>query len=147
MLIRWIFVFLLLLFMTSCGPSPGTFQDVYTNTFKKSCMECHVPTGSATVDYHAKLDFSTSDLAYQTLTTSTVSGITSSTICAGVKIVAANDPTNSYLMGVLFRDYYKTDFGGKSGCTPNNVHLESINVTDTEKSSIQTWINAGALNN
>jgi hypothetical protein len=115
-------------------------------TLKTACIECHVPTGAATVNNGVQLDFSTQALAYQTLTAKKVTGSTSSGICPNVSIVTAGDPTKSYLAAVLFAKYNATNFAGVSGCSPYSVHLQDQNISDAEQTSIINWITNGAKN-
>ncbi len=148
----WVPVFVALMLMLSrcgqkdSGPASGTFSHVYTVTLKTACIECHVPTGAATVSNGVTLDFSTQAKAYSTLTGSVVTGQTSSGICANVKIVTASDLAKSYLAAVLFSDYNISNFAGKTGCSPDTTHLSRENLSAAEKTSITTWITNGAKN-
>jgi hypothetical protein len=126
---------------------PGTFSDVYTNTLSQACVQCHVPGTATSQVSKVKLNFTTQQTAYQTLVASTVSGVTSSGICAGVKIVVPRNPDNSYLSAVLFSDYDKTDFAGVPGCVPYSLHQQDQNLSAEEKNSVLLWIQNGALNN
>lgn len=144
---------LLLLYFNGCGQTPtttpasGTFSAVYVDTLSKACIECHVPSGAATAQDGVQLDFSSPTQAYNSLLNSTVHGSRSVGTCGSVKIVTVSNATTSYLAGVLFSDYYKSNFGGVSGCTPYAVHLQDQSLSADEKASIISWIKGGALNN
>lgn len=145
----------LVLILARCGsqltdtpaPASGTFGSVYNSLKSNNCTECHTPKGSATIDNHVALDFSTQALAYQTLTASTVSGTTSAGDCGGIKIVSPGNPSKSYLAAVLFKDYNTSGFADVTQCVPYNAHLTSFNLSSSEKTSIINWIQNGALNN
>jgi hypothetical protein len=150
--IRSLFYFGVVLALAKCGnsgssgPASGTFTNVYVNTLNTACIQCHVPGGSAFAA-GATIDFTTQTTAYQTLTTSFVSATDVKATCGAVKIVAANDPADSYLAGVLFKTYYKSSNFGVPGCSPYNAHLSDQNLSSAEQTSIITWIQTGAPNN
>ena len=137
--------------LANCGKetapttTTGTFGGIYTNTFSKACVECHVPTGPATVSNGAQFDVTTQATAYATLHGATVAGLTTKGICPSVNLVVASSAATSYLVGTLFSDYAKSGFGGVTGCTPYNGH--SVSLSTSEKDAIISWIQAGALNN
>lgn len=128
-------------------PASGTFSYVYQKTLSTACIECHVPSGAATQLYGVQLDFTLQATAYQTLTSSMVSGQSSVGACSSVRIVASGSPQTSFLAGVLFTDYFTTNFAGVAGCTPYSAHLNDQNLSDAEKASIISWIQNGAPNN
>lgn len=144
-----------LLVLSSCGPQPetsttpasGTFGSVYASFRSNNCIDCHSPGGAAYANNGVQLDFSTQANAYTTLIAKNVTGATSASICAGVKIVASANPSNSYLEAVLNQSYYRTNFAGVSGCTPYNVHLQDTHLTTSELTSLTSWIQSGAANN
>lgn len=150
---KWIFSFLavvLLFVVARCGqkdPEPGTFGAVYKSLKTSNCNTCHVPTGAATKDSETTIDFTSQETAYATLSpgTATVKGKTSKTICANVKLVATT-AASSYLAAVLFSDYNKSNFGGKTGCSPITDHFSYQNLSSSEKDSIVNWITNGAKN-
>lgn len=149
-----ILVIVAALTLTRCGTqdpttslTPGTFASVYSILKSHNCTECHIPTGAATIDSGVKLDFTSQTSAFTTLTTSTVSGSSGINSCTGVKIVVPNSPSTSYLAAVLFSKYSISDFGGKSGCIPDNSHLTQNNLSTADQSSIIDWIQNGAKNN
>lgn len=122
--------------------TPGTFTHVYQATLSTACVQCHVP-GSDGGDH---LDFSDKGSAYRTLLGGAVSGHSSATICGGLKLIEPGVPRDSYLAAVLFAEYNAIGFGGVPECKPYSVHLEDQNLSDTEKSSILSWIRNGARN-
>ena len=129
------------------GPTPGTFTAVYTNTLKSACIECHVPTGSATRDNKCTIDFTSQTTAFNTLTTGLVVGTVSKGTCGTMSLVTALNPSKSYLTGVLFSDYVSQNFGGVTGCTPYPLSVHNQNLSADEKSSMLKWITDGAKNN
>jgi hypothetical protein len=142
----------LLLVLCRCGQAPqetytsGTFAHVYNVTLKTACIQCHVPGGSATTA-GVTLDFSTQTTAYQSLTTSVVSGGSTKNTCPNISIVLSKDANKSYLAGVLFDSYHTSNFAGVTGCTPYSAHLTDQSLSSDEQTSIVNWINNGALNN
>ena len=150
---------LLSVMLTRCGenrwaPAPpiGSFEDVYEKIKKGNCTECHVPTASAYKDDGVLLDFSTIDKAYASMTVNpknaklpaVVTGKSSKTICADVRIVTPKAVNKSYFAAVLYDTVHKDDFAGKKGCTPYATHLTDTNMAGAEK-SIKKWIEDGAL--
>ncbi len=151
---KLLFVFVLGLipfFLSNCGDkaadTSANFSTIYTSMLKTACAQCHVPGTPAYNTNGVHLDFTTSATAYSTLLANYVAGTSSTGTCSGIKIVAANAPTQSYLAGVLFQDYHVNNFAGKSGCTTYATHLSDQNITPAEEASILAWINAGAPNN
>jgi hypothetical protein len=125
----------------------GSFSGVYQVLSSNNCVSCHSPGGAAHDISGVELDLSSQASAYQALTSASVSGVSSSGICAGVRIVAPGNPASSYLLGVLFSSYNTSDFGGVSGCQPYSGHLQDTNLTQAEQASLTTWIQNGAPNN
>jgi hypothetical protein len=132
--------------VTSDSSSSGTFSNIYKNTFKKACIECHVPSGAATIDNRVKLDFTTQDLAYSTLISSKVSGMIGSGTCGSANLIVAGDAKQSYLLAVLDAKYNSVNFAGITDCSPYSVHLQDQSLSESELSSIATWITNGAKN-
>jgi hypothetical protein len=121
----------------------GTFSHVYSNVLS-DCLQCH--DGSNAADYGA-LDFSSKAKAYESLQ-GTVSGPLASGTCAGVELITASAPADSYFAAVLLSEFATTSgIAGDSDCVPYANHLEDQNLTTAEKTSIKDWITAGALNN
>lgn len=141
------------LLLPGCGKkdeesyTPGTFTAVYNQTLKTACIECHVPSGAATVDSHVDLDFSSASAAYTSLTTQYATGDSTPASCTTVKVVDPGYPQNSYLAGVLLSSYNTNDFAGKTGCQPYTAHLIDQHLSADEQSSLISWIQGGALNN
>jgi hypothetical protein len=122
----------------------GTFSDVYAKTLKKDCLQCH--DGADTAQF-GNLDFSTQANAYESLTTGTVSGPSSSNICTGVKLVDAGSPASSYLLATLFTEYTAaSNYGGVAACIPYNAHALLDALSPSKKASMVAWITAGAPN-
>ncbi len=117
--------------------------------FPAVSAECHIPTGAATVNSGVRVDFTSQVTAYTTLTgTSSVQGAVSKGNCSTVKLGVASSPSTSYLTGALFSDYTKNNFAGVTGCTPYySAHVSSFNISDSQESSITSWMKSGALNN
>jgi hypothetical protein len=135
--------------VSTSGPQAlddGTFTNVYQNTLKTACIQCHVPGGAPTND-GVKLDFTDQNTAYQTLMGSNVSGQISVGSCGGIKIVNPGNPASSYLAGVLFSEYNTDNFAGVSTCKPYTAHLTDQNLSADEKTAIISWIQSGAPNN
>jgi|GEM_PF-2960375 len=121
----------------------GTFSHVYSNVLS-DCLQCHVGSNSAE---YGTLDFSTKTKAYESLQ-GTVSGPLAVGNCAGVKLITANTPADSYFAAVLLSEYATTSgIAGDTDCVPYATHLEDQNLSAAEKTSIKDWITAGALNN
>lgn len=125
----------------------GTFTDIYKSLLSTSCSGCHNPEGDVYKTSHVHLDFSTQATAYSTLTTLLVTGDTSKGICGNVKIVDPGSVSTSYLAGVLFSEYNVYNFDNYPNCKPYSAHLLDQHPSDSEKTSIISWINAGAPNN
>lgn len=146
-----------LLFQVGCAPAKSdegdpavtdsTFTGIYNASFSVTCVNCHSPGASAYVD-GVNIDFSTKSNARSDLQSRTVASPASPNSCPQVRIVVANDVANSYLMGVLFSQYNKNNFGGVNGCQPPyNSHLNHVNLSAQERVNIAAWISAGAPNN
>ena len=135
---------------SSTTAASGTFTNVYTTVLSTACIECHKPTGAATLQDNVKIDFSTQALAYSTLVTGspTVHGASSVGTCANAKLVTPSTVATSYLAGTLFSTYDVNNFAQISGCTPYAGHLAmTLGITTDQQTSITTWIQNGAQNN
>lgn len=133
-----------LLLMSGCGKqiesTSNSFQQVYDASFSTTCMNCHTPGGSS----GTTVDFTNADTAYNSLVSQNVQSPSNPSTCGGVKRVAPGDATNSYLMGVLFAQDNRNNFGGSTNCQPPTSHLSQVSLSDSERSNIQSWINSGA---
>ena len=133
----------LTLFLAGCAQqtdsNANSFTQVYNASFAVSCQQCHAPGGS-----HPFVDFSSADAAYSSLVGQNVSSPSNPSVCGGVKRVAPGDATNSYLLAVLFAQDNRANFGGSTNCQAPPSHHSVVNLTDAERSSIVSWINAGA---
>lgn len=159
---RWLWFALLVgttFLLTRCGDKssnrsrsfifkdPGTFTDIYTNTISTGCVQCHQPGGTATADNNVQLDFTSQASAFSGLTSENVNGSISAPKCPSVPLVVSADPTDSYLMGTLFPDYYKdSNFDNSANCAPYQ-HGGQVNLSADEKNSILLWIQNGIPNN
>jgi hypothetical protein len=133
-----------MVFLVSCSKPDDSsqFTAVYQTLNSNNCIGCHSSTGAATAA-GVQLDFSSQALAYATLTTKTVTGTSSSGICAGVPIIVAGNASSSYLVAVLIASAAHTNFY-KSGCTPYNGHLSDTNISPADQQAIMNWIQNGA---
>lgn len=127
--------------------SGGTFTVVYKRTLAVACVECHNPSGMATVNYNVQLNFADRAAAYTTLLASTVNGVTSTGICGPVRIVNPGNPKLSYLLGTLIQNYGVPDFGGVPNCVPYSGHFQMLNLSAEQKANLVSWIQGGALDN
>lgn len=127
----------------STSSNATTFTEIYNASFSTSCLTCHC--GSCSADnLGVTLDFSNADTAYNQLVNTGVQMPSSpSSSCRNLKRVTANSPSTSYLMAILFSSYRTTGFGGQSDCVPYPLQHDNL-VSESEKSSIESWINAGA---
>lgn len=124
--------------------SEGPFTKIYNNTLSRKCVDCHNPSGQATLNYNVQLNFTLNSAAYQTLLAGGVQGATSTGTCGSVRIVAAGSPSTSYLLSQVVPSYYSTNFGGVSGCTPYSGH--QVNLSQSEQDELVSWIQNGAQN-
>lgn len=163
--ILWSSLVVTTIFVVACGQIPGSnqagqttdpaaksFGSVYaviTNTAR--CKDCHTPPDGSGVTAGAKIDFSTKEKAYTSLTTLSLSGGTSGTACTLVAIVDSTGVvTKSGLAAVLFSEYNSTttvSFGGRSACKPYTGHHSDLALSATDKTNIIGWIEAKAPNN
>jgi hypothetical protein len=134
------------MFLSRCGKQSGTFSDVYTNVIQSAnCSQCHVTGGSS--QNTAQQDYSSQSAAYTSLTTKTVTGTGSGTAgCSGRSIVSAGAPASSYVAQLLVSSYNTAS----GGCTPLNTHLSGglgvVNLSESQRTSLVTWIQNGAKN-
>lgn len=143
--------------LAGCGSSPSPtasttteFSKVWTIVQAKNCNTCHNASNSASAtNGFGVINFASQATAYATLTGgSTVKGVSASGNCGSVKLVAAANPTTSYLAGILFSDYNISNFGGVTGCTTAyNSHYSNATFSDADKATIIAWIKDGASNN
>ncbi|MBF0362827.1 MAG: hypothetical protein HQK49_17545 [Oligoflexia bacterium] len=124
-------------------PPESRFTTLYNGTFKPNCLSCHAPGNDVYDNSGVKLDFTTKELAYSTLTTKN-SASPSNQYCRDIPYASARDVNNSYLLAVLISTYNTTNYASKVNCVPYNVHLLDQNLSQTEKDSIVAWINEGA---
>lgn len=131
---------------STTGTVTGTWSSLYANVFSDSttCKDCHRGAGSSSGI--TNLDFSSSSTSYNQLVNVIVSNPSSPASCNTIRRVDPNQPTKSFLMGLLFSDYNTNNFGGQSGCQPATTHYSVHNVilSSTVKQAIIDWINAGA---
>lgn len=125
----------------------SNFSSVYASTLSTACVECHNPSGMATVNYNVQLNFMNKTAAFTSLTESSVNGATSAGTCGPVKIVVPGQPANSYLIGTLIQRYANGNFGGVGGCTPYAGHYSIINLTSSQQTGLVGWVQDGALDN
>jgi hypothetical protein len=137
--------------LTHCGSQKntstgsGTFTAIYNETLSQSCVECHKPSGSATIANHTTLDFSNGQTAaYNSLIGKTVQGLVSTGTCGTVSLVNTGVPAYSYLLGTLIPSYSNSNFGGAGGCTPYSGHAP---LSQQQQDDFIAWINGGAQNN
>lgn len=123
------------------------FASVYGAVLSTACVECHNPSGMATVNYNVQLNFMNKAAAYTSLMESSVNGATSTGTCGPVRIVVPGQPQNSYLIGTLIQRYASGNFGGVAGCTPYAGHYTIINLTSTQQTGLIGWVQDGAQNN
>lgn len=123
-----------------------TLTDLYSKVFSQSCISCHVPGQSAYDLNGVTIDFTSKDLAYQTLVSKTVSGTSSTGTCGSAYEVVPGSETQSYLVAVLISSYSTDNFAGISGCTPYAGHHENSYLTDEAKSALVQWVQNGANN-
>lgn len=136
-----------LFLITGCSETKKTddsLQPTFTSIYSKlfiSCKNCHAGVGSSSaVD---DLDFSTLNQAYSDLF-NLVKNPSNPSQCAGLYRVVRNDPSKSFLLGLILNTYNVNDFGGVVGCKPSVDHLSSLNYTEAEKSTLIQWIQQGA---
>ncbi len=125
----------------------STFSWIYARILSTACVECHNPSGMATVNYHVQLNFADRSAAYTTLLVSTVNGVTSTGTCAPLRVVVPGSPKISYLLGTLIQSYSSGNFGGVDNCTPYAGHYSTIHLSNEQKSALVGWIQSGALDN
>lgn len=126
--------------------SSTKFSSIYGTTLSAACVECHNPSGMATVNYNVQLNFMNQAAAYTSLMESSVNGATSAGTCGPVKIVVPGQPQNSYLIGTLIPRYANGNFGGVGGCTPYAGHYTIINLSSSQQAGLIGWVQDGAQN-
>lgn len=114
-------------------PASVTFTKVYTDIISPICVQCHNPNGIGVSMGH--LDMSTQAKAYMDLVGVSAMGIA----CGGMgtRVVAGNAG-----MSIMFE---KVDPGTPAPCG-SKMPLGLTPLTTAQADEIQSWINAGALN-
>jgi hypothetical protein len=125
----------------------STFSWIYARILSSACVECHNPSGMATVNYHVQLNFADRSAAYATLLVGTVNGVTSTGTCAPLRIVKPGSPRVSYLLGTLIQSYSSPNFGGIENCTPYAGHFSISHLSSEQKAALIGWVQSGALDN
>jgi hypothetical protein len=112
----------------------STFTQVYTDIISPICVTCHNPQGSGGT--MGKLDMSSQSTAISNLVGVAAMG----TGCGGMgtRVVAGSASTS-----ILFE---KVDPGQPAPCGAK-MPLDGTPLTTAQADEIQSWINAGALNN
>ncbi len=116
------------------GPAASTFTQVYSDIISPICVTCHNPQGIGVSMGH--LDMSTKALAFSDLVGVEAMG----TQCGGMgtRVVAGSAGTS-----ILFE---KVDPGTPAPCG-SKMPLGLTPLTTAQADEIQSWINAGAMNN
>jgi hypothetical protein len=112
----------------------STFTQVYGNIISPICVQCHNPQGIGVTI--GKLDMSTKAAAFTDLVGVSAMGM----LCGGMgtRVIAGN-AANS----ILFK---KVDPNQGSPCG-SKMPLGLTPLTTAQANEIETWINAGAMNN
>ena len=112
----------------------STFTQVYTDIISPICVQCHNPQGIGVT--MGKLDMSTKAAAFTDLVGVAAMG----TGCGGMgtRVVAGNAADS-----ILFK---KIDPNQGSPCG-SKMPLGLTPLTDAQANEIESWINAGAMNN
>jgi hypothetical protein len=112
----------------------ATFTQVYGNIISPICVQCHNPQGIGVMI--GKLDMSTKATAFTDLVGVSAMGM----LCGGMgtRVIAGN-AANS----ILFK---KVDPNQGSPCG-SKMPLGLPPLTTAQANEIETWINAGAMNN
>jgi hypothetical protein len=112
----------------------STFTQVYTDIISPICVQCHNPQGIGVT--MGKLDMSTKAAAFTDLVGVAAMG----TGCGGMgtRVVAGNAADS-----ILFK---KIDPNQGSPCG-SKMPLGLTPLTDAQATEIESWINAGAMNN
>lgn len=124
-----------------------TFHSVYVSVLAPLCVDCHNPSGMATVSYNVQLNFSNKIAAYTSLIESQVNGANSAGTCGQVRIIEARDPEKSYLIGTLNKSYASGDFAGVANCRPYAGHYSIIHLSSWQQQELISWIQYGAFDN
>jgi hypothetical protein len=116
------------------GPAASTFTQVYTDIISPICVQCHNPQGIGVSMGH--LDMSTQSAAFSDLVGVAAMG----TGCSGMgtRVVAGNAADS-----ILFK---KVDPAQPAPCGAK-MPLGLTPLTTAQADEIQSWINAGAMNN
>jgi hypothetical protein len=116
------------------GPAASTFTQVYTDIISPICVQCHNPQGIGVSSGH--LDMSTKSAAFSNLVGVAAMG----TGCSGMgtRVVAGNAGDS-----ILFK---KVDPAQPAPCGAK-MPLGLTPLTTAQADEIQSWINAGAMNN
>lgn len=154
-ILKNIFILFTLLILVRCGEKTETtstetapnFSSIYTNVLSKNCVQCHEPSGSATINNGTRIDFTNKAIAYQTLTSYTSSGYSAnlSNQCTSVYLVVPGAPTNSYLLATLSESYHRANFM-VANCTPYSPNAHGASLNSTDLNAMVQWITSGALN-
>ncbi len=112
----------------------STFTQVYSDIISPICVQCHNPQGIGVSMGH--LDMSTKGVAFADLVGVSAMGIA----CGGMgtRVVAGN-AANSIM-------FEKIDPGTPAPCG-SKMPLGLAPLTTAQANEIQSWINAGAMNN
>jgi hypothetical protein len=147
----------LALLLSRCGrdtdlmrATPGTFADVYSIMQIANCTQCHVPGGGSG---GSTIDLTSQAKAFGTIARGSVSGQQADGPCAGLPLVTAKNPAQSYLLyemfGAVDPNYAvaAAHFSAKPKCRPAVVAGHNVNLSQSMESSVVAWINAGMPNN
>jgi hypothetical protein len=120
--------------VVDAAPASTTFTQVYTDIISPICVQCHNPQGIGVT--MGKLDMSSKAAAFTDLVGVAAMG----TGCSGdgTRVIAGN-AANS----ILFK---KIDPNQGSPCG-SKMPLGLTPLTEAQATEIESWINAGAMNN
>jgi hypothetical protein len=116
------------------APTGSTFTEVYTDIISPICVQCHNPQGIGVSSGH--LDMSTKAVAFADLVG--VAAMGSACGGMGTRVVAG-----SASKSILFE---KVDPGTPAPCG-SKMPLGLNPLTTAQAGEIESWINAGAMNN
>jgi hypothetical protein len=118
----------------AAAPAAPTFSAVYSDIISPICVQCHNPAGIGVTMGH--LDMSTKAAAFSDLVGVAAAGVA----CGGdgTRVVAGNANDS-----ILFK---KVDPNQGSPCG-SKMPLGLTPLTVAQADEIESWINAGALNN
>ncbi len=145
-----------MMLMTACSEkktdtnipiAEANFDSIYSVVISTQCERCHRSDGENGGLYWltgSKVD------AYSMLIGSGAnSGVVSApglSNCAGVglRYIQPGVPSSSYLLALVSTEYNDVpDFGGKTGCVGEDLHLGYI-ASQQQANAIKTWIEQGA---